>query len=62
MNGYPKRSPLTVSFYDLGFRLKAPGDFTVEEIDDALDILYNRCVKQEKTQLIQVCMYDSRSR
>ncbi|XP_073843729.1 recQ4 helicase [Musca autumnalis] len=54
VNGYPKRSPITVSFYDLGFRLKAPGDFTIEEIDDALDILYTRCVKQEKTQLIQL--------
>uniref|UniRef100_A0A1I8NG43 ATP-dependent DNA helicase Q4 n=1 Tax=Musca domestica TaxID=7370 RepID=A0A1I8NG43_MUSDO len=54
VNGYPKRSPITVSFYDLGFRLKAPGDFTIEEIDDALDILYNRCVKQERTQLIQL--------
>ncbi|XP_013112957.2 uncharacterized protein LOC106091083 [Stomoxys calcitrans] len=54
VNGYPKRSPITVSFYELGFRIKAPGDFTIEEIDDALDILYNRCVKQEKTQLIQL--------
>lgn len=43
-----------MSFYDLGFRIKAPGDFTAEEIDDALDTLYTRAVKQEKTQLIQV--------
>ncbi|KAM7357358.1 recQ4 helicase [Cochliomyia hominivorax] len=54
VNGYPKRSPITVSFYDLGFRIKAPGDFTAEEIDDALDTLYNRSVKQEQTQLIQL--------
>ncbi|XP_023294445.2 ATP-dependent DNA helicase Q4 [Lucilia cuprina] len=54
VNGYSKRSPITVSFYDLGFRIKAPGDFTAEEIDDALDTLYNRSVKQEQTQLIQL--------
>lgn len=54
VNGYPKRSPITVSFYDLGFRIKAPGDFTTDEIDDALDTLYSRALKQEQTQLIQV--------
>ncbi|KAH8406877.1 hypothetical protein KR222_009634 [Zaprionus bogoriensis] len=54
VNGYPKRSPITVSFFDLGFRIKAPGDFREEEIDDALDTLYSRSVKQERTQLIQL--------
>ncbi|KRF84008.1 ATP-dependent DNA helicase Q4 [Drosophila virilis] len=54
VNGYPKRSPISVSFYDLGFRIKAPGDFTEAEIDDALDTLYTRSVKQERTQLIQL--------
>ncbi|XP_043646676.1 ATP-dependent DNA helicase Q4 [Drosophila teissieri] len=54
VNGYPKRSPITVSFYDLGFRIKVPGDFTESEIDNALDILYSRSVKQERTQLIQL--------
>uniref|UniRef100_W8BWT9 ATP-dependent DNA helicase Q4 n=1 Tax=Ceratitis capitata TaxID=7213 RepID=W8BWT9_CERCA len=54
VNGYPRRSPINVNFYDLGFRLKAPGDFIPEEIDDALDTLYNRTVEQEKTQLIQL--------
>ena len=54
VNGQSKRSPMNVSFNDLGFRIKTPGDFTPEEIDDALDALYNRSVKQEKTQLIQV--------
>lgn len=54
VNGQSKRSPMNVSFYDLGFRIKAPGDFTAEEIDEALDVLYNRSVQQEKTQLIQV--------
>ncbi|KRF98990.1 uncharacterized protein Dwil_GK27201 [Drosophila willistoni] len=54
VNGYPKRSPISVSFFDLGFRLKAPGDFTETEIDNALDTLYTRSVKQEQTQLIQL--------
>uniref|UniRef100_A0A1A9X0I5 ATP-dependent DNA helicase Q4 n=1 Tax=Glossina brevipalpis TaxID=37001 RepID=A0A1A9X0I5_9MUSC len=54
VNGLPRRSPLTVSFNDLGFRLMAPGNFTTEEIDDALDTLYSRAVRQEKTQLIQL--------
>lgn len=34
--------------------MKAPGDFIPEEIDDALDTLYNRTVEQERTQLIQL--------
>ncbi|KAH8305279.1 hypothetical protein KR018_010320 [Drosophila ironensis] len=54
VNGFPKRSPITVSFYDLGFRIKVPGDFTETEIDSALDTLYTRSVKQERTQLIQL--------
>ncbi|KAL7732301.1 hypothetical protein ACLKA6_018527 [Drosophila palustris] len=54
VNGFPKRSPITVSFFDLGFRIKAPGDFSEAEIDNALDTLYSRSVKQERTQLIQL--------
>lgn len=54
VNGHPKRSAISVNFSDLGFRLKAPGDFTTEEIDEALDSLYKRSVQQEQTQLIQV--------
>ncbi|KRG07670.1 ATP-dependent DNA helicase Q4 [Drosophila mojavensis] len=54
VNGYPKRSPISVNFFDLGFRIKAPGDFTEAEIDDALDTLYTRSVMQERTQLIQL--------
>ncbi|XP_055843792.1 ATP-dependent DNA helicase Q4 [Episyrphus balteatus] len=53
-NGYPKRSPLTVTYFDLGFRVQSPGDFTLDEIDEALDCLYERSVKQEHTQLIQL--------
>ncbi|XP_050336964.1 ATP-dependent DNA helicase Q4 [Bactrocera neohumeralis] len=54
VDGYPRRSPINVNFHDIGFRLKAPGDFIPEEIDDALDTLYNRTVEQERTQLIQL--------
>ncbi|XP_036336094.1 ATP-dependent DNA helicase Q4-like [Rhagoletis pomonella] len=54
VDGYPRRSPINVNFYDIGFRLKAPGDFIPEEIDNALDTLYNRTVEQERTQLIQL--------
>lgn len=43
-----------MSFYDLGFRIKIPGDFSETEIDSALDTLYTRSVKQERTQLIQL--------
>ncbi|XP_055373267.1 ATP-dependent DNA helicase Q4 [Condylostylus longicornis] len=54
VNGLPKRSSISVSFYDLGFRVKAPGDFTSEEIDEGLDSLYQRSLLQERTQLIQL--------
>ncbi|XP_053953021.1 ATP-dependent DNA helicase Q4 [Anastrepha ludens] len=54
VDGNPRRSPINVNFHDIGFRLKAPGDFVPEEIDDALDTLYNRTVEQERTQLIQL--------
>lgn len=54
MNGANRRSPLTVTFSDLGFRIRSPGDLTDEELDLALDSLENRTRSQEKTQLIQV--------
>lgn len=54
MNGAPKRSPLTVSFSDLGFRIRSPGDLSDDELDTALDSLEKRTSSQEKTQLIQV--------
>lgn len=53
-NGAKKRSPLSVSFSDLGFRIKSPGDLNDEELDKALDSLENRTSSQELAQLIQL--------
>ncbi|XP_052860707.1 uncharacterized protein LOC128267812 [Anopheles cruzii] len=53
-NNSRKRSPLSVSFYDLGFRVRAPGDLSDEELDLALDTLYDRATRQERTQLAQL--------
>ncbi|XP_058796994.1 ATP-dependent DNA helicase Q4 isoform X2 [Phymastichus coffea] len=48
MDGRNKRSPITVTFGTLGFRVKAPGDLTVEEQDEVLEAL-NR---QSQSQMI----------
>lgn len=53
-NGLPKRSTISVEFYDLGFRLIAPGDLTDFELDNTLDLLDSRVKRQEKTQLVQL--------
>ncbi|CRK97815.1 CLUMA_CG011191, isoform A [Clunio marinus] len=53
VNGASKRSSITVTFSDLGFRIRSPGDLTDEELDSALDSLEKRTSSQEKTQLIQ---------
>uniref|UniRef100_A0A182SH26 DNA 3'-5' helicase n=1 Tax=Anopheles maculatus TaxID=74869 RepID=A0A182SH26_9DIPT len=53
-NNVRKRSPLSVKFTELGFRLRAPGDLTDEELDHALDGLYERVTRQERTQLAQL--------
>ncbi|XP_035785551.1 uncharacterized protein LOC118463215 [Anopheles albimanus] len=52
--GTRKRSALSVSFFDLGFRVRAPGDLTDEELDHTLDTLYGRVTHQERTQLAQL--------
>uniref|UniRef100_A0A182Y2V0 ATP-dependent DNA helicase Q4 n=1 Tax=Anopheles stephensi TaxID=30069 RepID=A0A182Y2V0_ANOST len=54
VNNANKRSPLSVMFTELGFRLRAPGDLTDEELDRALDGLYERVTRQERTQLAQL--------
>ncbi|XP_053663024.1 ATP-dependent DNA helicase Q4 [Anopheles marshallii] len=54
VNNVRKRSPLSVVFFDLGFRIRAPGDLTDEELDQALDGLYERVTRQERTQLAQL--------
>lgn len=53
-NGLPKRSPISVTYYDLGYRVKTPGDFLPEECEQALISLYERTVEQEKSQLRQL--------
>lgn len=55
VNGDKKRSTITVSFSDLGFRIRSPGDLTDAELDCALDSLEKRTSSQERAQLIQVC-------
>uniref|UniRef100_A0A182JP47 ATP-dependent DNA helicase Q4 n=1 Tax=Anopheles christyi TaxID=43041 RepID=A0A182JP47_9DIPT len=54
VNNARKRSPISVMFTDLGFRVRAPGDLTDEELDHALDGLYERVTHQERTQLAQL--------
>lgn len=53
-NGMPKRSPISVSFKDLGFRIRSRGDLTDDELDATLNDLYSRVVLQEKSQLVQL--------
>lgn len=53
-NGFPKRSNISVQFLNLGFRLRAPGDLTDDELDNTLDMLYDRVLSQERTELVQV--------
>lgn len=55
VNGAPKRSSITVSFSDLGFRIRSPGDLTDHELDTALDSLEKRTSSQENAQIVQVC-------
>ncbi|XP_062542516.1 ATP-dependent DNA helicase Q4 [Armigeres subalbatus] len=53
-NNSRKRTPISVSFSDLGFRIRAPGDLTDDELDQTLDTLYERVTSQERAQLIQL--------
>lgn len=54
VNGRPKRSTISVQFFELGFRVRAPGDLSDEELDQTLDLLHQRSTSQEKTQLLQL--------
>lgn len=54
VNNQPKRSAISVQLSDLGFRLLAPGNLTGEQLDEALDSLYNRVVDQERKALLQL--------
>lgn len=53
-NGMPKRSPISVQFKNLGFRIQSRGDLTDDELDATLNDLYSRVVLQEKSQLAQL--------
>lgn len=54
VNGRPKRSTISVQFNELGFRVRAPGDLSDEELDKSLDLLHQRVASQEKTELLQL--------
>lgn len=53
-NGVPKRTNISVEFFDLGFRVMAPGDLSSVELDTTLDMLYSRVKEQENNQINQV--------
>lgn len=53
-NGQPRRSNISVEYFDLGFRVVAPGDLADAELDSALDLLYSRVKSQEENQLMQL--------
>uniref|UniRef100_A0A6P7GI30 DNA 3'-5' helicase n=1 Tax=Diabrotica virgifera virgifera TaxID=50390 RepID=A0A6P7GI30_DIAVI len=54
VNNQPKRSSINVQFSNLGFRLFAPGNLEGDQLDEALETLYNRVVEQERTALLQL--------
>lgn len=49
-----QRSKITVSYFDLGFRIRAPGNLTDEQLDGALEYISERVTTQEKTEVIQL--------
>ena len=49
-----KRSGISVTFDTLGFRVKAPGDLSNEELDEALESLYQRSELQISLSLRQL--------
>ncbi|XP_060533000.1 ATP-dependent DNA helicase Q4 [Cylas formicarius] len=53
-NNAPKRSCLNVQFSNLGFRLLAPGNLPEKDLDEALDSLYTKVIKQEGMALKQL--------
>ncbi|XP_023011510.2 recQ4 helicase [Leptinotarsa decemlineata] len=54
VNNQQKRSTISVQFSDLGFRLFAPGNLSENQLDEALDSLYQRVVDQEHKALLQL--------
>nr|XP_034170943.1 ATP-dependent DNA helicase Q4 isoform X1 [Osmia lignaria] len=54
VNGTSKRSNISVRYDTLGLRVKAPGDLTDEELDEALETLVDRARFQETAALQQL--------
>lgn len=54
VNGKSKRSPISVRYETLGLRVRAPGDLTDAELDDALETLYQRTQSQQISALHQL--------
>ncbi|XP_044014928.1 ATP-dependent DNA helicase Q4 [Aphidius gifuensis] len=54
VNGKSKRSPISVRYETLGLRVRAPGDLTDTELDDALETLYQRTQSQQISALHQL--------
>lgn len=49
-----KRTPISVTFDTLGFRVRAPGDLSNTELDYALEALTERTSYQQKNSLCQL--------
>ncbi|KAJ8933212.1 hypothetical protein NQ314_014159 [Rhamnusium bicolor] len=54
VNNQQKRSSISVQFSNLGLRLLAPGNLSDDQLDEALDSLYNRVINQEQKALLQL--------
>lgn len=58
-DGKSKRSAISVQYDKLGLRVKAPGDLTDAELDEALDALIARTLSQESSCLQQLELISS---
>ncbi|PSN39460.1 hypothetical protein C0J52_17707 [Blattella germanica] len=55
-----RRTGITVEFFELGFRVLAPGNLNASELDEALDTLHNHVELQEQSSLQQLkTVFDS---
>ncbi|XP_066588951.1 ATP-dependent DNA helicase Q4 [Prorops nasuta] len=54
VNGQIKRSAISVKYDTLGLRVKAPGDLSEVELDEALEELVSRAQLQENSRLLQL--------
>ncbi|XP_076623140.1 recQ4 helicase isoform X2 [Colletes latitarsis] len=54
VNGSSKRSAISVKYDTLGLRVRAPGDLTENELDEALDALFSRAQSQETSAIQQL--------